>query len=117
MLRKIDGYHLVRLDDRWSLTNTELIARPRQRRKRCTRAVKTARGETVDDEVEAAHNGCAATQNNVAAAACGGRSAGRGYNNDKNRTNGLAAPRRGEAAGGRPRPTGRVEALQWPQRQ
>ena len=85
----LDGYHLVRLDDRWSLTNTELIARPRQRRKRCTTAVKTARGETMDDEVEAAHNGRAATRNNVAAAACGGRSAGRGYNDDRKWTDGL----------------------------
>ena len=57
---------MVRLDDRWSLTNTELIARPRQRRKRCTTVVKTAEVKTVDDEVEAAHNGRAVTQNNVA---------------------------------------------------
>ena len=43
----------------------------------------------MDDEVEAARNGRVATQNNVAAAACGGRSTGRGYNNDKKRTDGL----------------------------
>ena len=43
----------------------------------------------MDDEVEAAHNGRAATRNNVAVSARGGRSAGRGYNNDKKRIDGL----------------------------
>ena len=42
----------------------------------------------MDDEVEAAHNGRAVARNNVAAAAGGGRTAGRGYNDDKKCTDG-----------------------------